>query len=395
MTVHYSPGWRSKQSLSAALQADNKDESADLHGEYRQDKRALRGARTSAAGGRDEGWQADAEMADAHNGGGKAITLSSLPRGYWATLFNLEVVKARNRPIEPPKKPEAAPFFLATVHREGEVAPSFPEVGSTAAAAAAAAGKGKPRIAAASDVEQSMATIPGDDDVPDLPAGGDAWSDDDEAEDGGMDNEKDAVVAVGKRKLAGEEDAPGAPPPARRSRILKQMKTAAKAGSSGPSRCRLADLLLECDQADVDRVDIEGNGGENVRFGAVMAYMKQLPPPMVDVDMSLLCQGEWDEEGVHVVGLAVEFLLEELRWVFQVVRLLDGLRLADGDGRACTPHSPRYFNHGRAYYGMALGIFFLLPNGAQIAVMVELGQLDKSREDTTTPSYSSSCKCGG
>ncbi|CAM9844867.1 unnamed protein product, partial [Hapterophycus canaliculatus] len=53
------------------------------------------------------------------------ITLSSLPRGYWATLFNLEVVKARNRPKEPPKKPEAAPFFLSTVHQGGNVEPSF------------------------------------------------------------------------------------------------------------------------------------------------------------------------------------------------------------------------------------------------------------------------------
>lgn len=46
-----------------------------------------------------------------------------------------------------------------------------------------------------------------------------------------------------------------------------------------------------------------------------MVYLKKLPPPMVDVDISLLCQGDWDEEGVHLVGLALQFLLEELRWV--------------------------------------------------------------------------------
>ena len=46
-----------------------------------------------------------------------------------------------------------------------------------------------------------------------------------------------------------------------------------------------------------------------------MVYLKKLPPPMVDVDVSLLCQGDWDEEGVHLVGLAMQFLLEELRWV--------------------------------------------------------------------------------
>lgn len=146
---------------SAALEAD-KTASEHLHGEYRQDKRALRGARASASTSeidnddneQEDSWEdTSSETSEEHpeddekqNSRGeprrkkRAITLSSLPRGYWATLFNLEVVKARNRPIEPPKKPPAAPFFLATVHKGGDAAPSFPEVG-TAAAAAAAAGK--------------------------------------------------------------------------------------------------------------------------------------------------------------------------------------------------------------------------------------------------------------
>lgn len=136
---------------SATLEAD-KGASEKLHGEYHQDKRALRGARASTStsdvdkdNDDGDGWEerpADSseDSSDERSGGGggkaRAITLSSLPRGYWATLFNLEVVKARNRPIEPPKKPPAAPFFLATVHKGGDVAPSFPEAGSTAATAA-------------------------------------------------------------------------------------------------------------------------------------------------------------------------------------------------------------------------------------------------------------------
>lgn len=55
-----------------------------------------------------------------------AITLSSIPRAYWTTLFNMEAVKARNKPITAPSAPEKAPFFLPTIHREGSVAPSFP-----------------------------------------------------------------------------------------------------------------------------------------------------------------------------------------------------------------------------------------------------------------------------
>lgn len=336
----------------------DKDASTALHGKYRQDKRALRGAKTSAAGGRDESWQSEAELAeqDDHS---RAITLSSLPRGYWATLFNLEVVKARNRPIEPPKKPEAAPFFLSTVHRDGEVEPSFAKmdegkggVSISAAAAVVGGGKGTARVPVIDDAGQAGAM---EEDVPDLPSGGGVWSDDDDDGGGGgsggegsKEREGAGAVAGGVKRKATEAtsavvaaavggeavSAPDAPPPARRSRILKQIKTSAKMGASGPSRCKLADLLLTCeenfprqmdDEMDQDGEEEkekgeegEGAGGGAVkrrRFEAVMVYLKKLPPPMVDVDISLLCQGDWDEEGVHLVGLALQFLLEELRWV--------------------------------------------------------------------------------
>ncbi|KAJ1260095.1 hypothetical protein BS78_10G205900 [Paspalum vaginatum] len=43
------------------------------------------------------------------------ITLSLLPRSQWRSLTNLDIIKVRNKPIEPPKKPEKAPFFLPSV----------------------------------------------------------------------------------------------------------------------------------------------------------------------------------------------------------------------------------------------------------------------------------------
>lgn len=43
------------------------------------------------------------------------LTLSLLPRSRWQTLLNLDTIKARNKPKEPPKAPAAAPFFLPTV----------------------------------------------------------------------------------------------------------------------------------------------------------------------------------------------------------------------------------------------------------------------------------------
>ena len=53
------------------------------------------------------------------------VTLSSLPKAFWTSLFRLEEIKQRNLPIEAPKKPANAPFFLPTVHKGG-AEQSFP-----------------------------------------------------------------------------------------------------------------------------------------------------------------------------------------------------------------------------------------------------------------------------
>ncbi|KAJ7510043.1 Utp21 specific WD40 associated putative domain-containing protein [Mycena galericulata] len=46
---------------------------------------------------------------------GDLITLTLLPRSRWQTLLNLEVIQQRNKPKDPPKAPEQAPFFLPTL----------------------------------------------------------------------------------------------------------------------------------------------------------------------------------------------------------------------------------------------------------------------------------------
>ncbi|KAJ3049083.1 hypothetical protein HK097_009887 [Rhizophlyctis rosea] len=43
------------------------------------------------------------------------ITLSSLPKSRWQNLLSLDAIRKRNKPVEPPKAPEKAPFFLATL----------------------------------------------------------------------------------------------------------------------------------------------------------------------------------------------------------------------------------------------------------------------------------------
>ncbi|KAK3868574.1 hypothetical protein Pcinc_026051 [Petrolisthes cinctipes] len=43
------------------------------------------------------------------------ITLAMLPTSRWLNLLSLDVIRKRNKPIEPPKVPKSAPFFIPTV----------------------------------------------------------------------------------------------------------------------------------------------------------------------------------------------------------------------------------------------------------------------------------------
>jgi U3 small nucleolar RNA-associated protein 21 len=57
------------------------------------------------------------------------VTMTTVPRAFWHTLFNLEAIKERNKPIAAPVAPKAAPFFLPTIHRigaDGGATSSFP-----------------------------------------------------------------------------------------------------------------------------------------------------------------------------------------------------------------------------------------------------------------------------
>jgi U3 small nucleolar RNA-associated protein 21 len=44
-------------------------------------------------------------------------TLSLIPRSRWQTLLHLDTIAARNKPVEPPKAPEKAPFFLPSIEK--------------------------------------------------------------------------------------------------------------------------------------------------------------------------------------------------------------------------------------------------------------------------------------
>lgn len=85
------------------------------------------------------------------------VTLSLLPRTQWENLMHLEVIKARSKPVAPPKKPEAAPFFLPTV----PTLAGQPVFDTTAAAAAGAAAAGGAGGAAGQQQQKKKQSMPG------------------------------------------------------------------------------------------------------------------------------------------------------------------------------------------------------------------------------------------
>jgi U3 small nucleolar RNA-associated protein 21 len=54
------------------------------------------------------------------------LTLSLIPKSRWQTLLHLDDIRSRNKPIEPPKQPEKAPFFLSS-----SLKPSQPQPGES------------------------------------------------------------------------------------------------------------------------------------------------------------------------------------------------------------------------------------------------------------------------
>lgn len=88
--------------------------------EYNHEDRSLNAGELSG----DTAFTESTEPRMAANGA-SLITLSVVPKAYWASLFHLEEIKLRNRPEAPPQAPAQAPFFLPTVVQGGST-PSFP-----------------------------------------------------------------------------------------------------------------------------------------------------------------------------------------------------------------------------------------------------------------------------
>ena len=63
----------------------------------------------------DLGIDVSAEPADIDQLSTDLLSLSLVPRSRWQNLLHLDIIRQRNKPVEPPKKPEKAPFFLPSL----------------------------------------------------------------------------------------------------------------------------------------------------------------------------------------------------------------------------------------------------------------------------------------
>jgi hypothetical protein len=123
------------------------------------------------------------------------------------------------------------------------------------------------------------------------------WSDDDE--EGAQPGEEDHVESKAEPRAvvtaARNASLPSSAQGQGGSRILsggRKRKAPIK-----PLRSKLAELL------------VEGKRG----YKAVTRHLMGLSPPQVDLELQALCLGDFDEEGLELLGAAMRYLASELR----------------------------------------------------------------------------------
>jgi len=239
------------------------------------------------------------------------ITMSGAPRAYWTTLFNLEEIKARNKPTEAPSAPVLAPFFLPTVHNSGSL-PSFPTPQEYASVEKEVLEKSKATTTAVVS-KRKAEEDPGDHEedeeqiTSELAAmGSSGWGNDggwsDSNSDSDEDDENEPVIAVQTNKS--------------QSRILHGLATMPRCrmvpylgAHFGGNLAVLEDLDIEYVNASLENE--QQYGETDVTESALMSYLKSLMPPSVDVEFRALCLSEEDKEGLGLLRALLIWFKDE------------------------------------------------------------------------------------
>lgn len=221
---------------------------------------------------------------------GCRITLSGLPQSSWVNLPKLDLIYERNKPLQPPKKPEQAPFFLPTV---GGLNPTF-------VAPTASSSSGSNNAAAGASAE-GAAQMP-------LPA----WNDDEEGDDDGEEEDSDGGWA-GPAGAAGA----GAAAPSRDVVEVKGRHITSKGGRM--ARSKLATMLREILESGASSGSAASSSSSSSSASdldricaAVSGHLASLSPAQVDVELRSLCLSTEDDDGVSLLSAFLRYLEHEL-----------------------------------------------------------------------------------
>ena len=196
----------------------------------------------------------------------KLVTLSGLPVAHWKNLFNLELVKERNKPKEAPKKPPSAPFFLQW--RSGNSI--GPELGHS-------------KEHNDMNEEDEWNAVWSDDEVDETTESNQISAEDDK---------------VGKKRkgilVASNQD---------KSNLIGSKKKKVT-----HTRSQLATMLMKCHTSS--------------DFGVITEFLATMGPSAIDIAFSSLCHGMHDlEEGLPLLQMASLWLLKacESRQNYEVI----------------------------------------------------------------------------
>lgn len=237
---------------------------------------------------------------------GCSVTMSGVPVAAWQNLTRLDVIAARNKPTEPPKKPAAAPFFLPTA---AGLRPTFaaPTASSAAPVSAAPSADAAASEAGAAEAPATGAPAPaeGADGADAGAAAGSeewtsAWPEDEDGSDSDGSEAEGAASGAGAR--AGGAARGKKSHMAVRGRMIK---------SSGirTSRSALAALLRSFSGAAAAAAP----HGAAEAADAVLQHLGSLAPSAVDLEFRSLCLSTEDEDGVALLAAMLAYLTRQLR----------------------------------------------------------------------------------
>ena len=206
----------------------------------------------------------------------EGIHFAGVPQARWANLGRLEEIAQRNKPVAPPKEPEAAPFFLPTVKG---LQPAFAAPPAPEAAAGAEAAASKPSEA---DIEADM--------------GNGVWNT----------NWSDSDDGSATPALPGDEQQQQAGTPAAASPADAAMQLDAAQARAAGSRLLQGggarSVLNTLGQGLAKLGSAASIDADDERVQGVLEHLATASPALLDAEIRSLCWGAEDDAGCQLIA---------------------------------------------------------------------------------------------